>query len=797
MKNKIVGIFVCLLIIISPFPLSVNMTSYHIDNNVSIDDVKIIEIREQNQITLQQNVLIFGCSGDASKLDPGDITDGESITRTDNIFEGLVEYTPGTADIQPCLATSWNISLDGLNITFDLREGVKFHDGTDFNADAVVFSFERQYNTSHPYHQYGAWEYWNVSFNDIKKIEKIDTYTVKIVLEKPNAAIMKSLAMFTVAIVSPTNAEIWKENAFKHPVGTGPFKFVEWIKDDHITLEANEEYWQEKPKIDTLIFRIIQDPNERLLALQTNTIQGMEFPDPTSFDTIKTDKNLTLLEEPSMNIAYMAINNGYGYYDTNHNGVHDPDEPWVKTPGYFEPFTNKLVRQAINHAINKTSIIENIYKETAIVAKTGIPPSMFGYNDDIIDYPYDPDKARELLTEAGYPNGFNSTLWVMPISRPYINDPPKVAEAFQSYLEDVNIHVEIYTTDWSTYLQKTAAGEHPMCFLGWISDNGDPDNFMNPLYGANQCIIGAASNVAFYNNTEVQDLLSAALQTYDDDERALLYEEAQEIIHEDAPFVYLAHANQYLVFRSNVKGFIMNPIGRMFFYPVEFENIPNKPEGRIFFTARSTGPCGIAWGYGLRNESDHTPDAYIEPGKGFIINFGTMFYHSLYGPFTNYLVENNDEEKLWNLREKTLISINWRYEEVKHNLRVICKPLEETTGTFFTNPKSYLISPPPTYDPQNHELNCMAYTGFYRNGSKIESVSGFALLIAVGGENSSWIFPQPEIAIWFFQDKDGGEIESLLTAVWAKDSIDLLGTTIEKANTFHVNFWALQRLFSA
>jgi peptide/nickel transport system substrate-binding protein len=608
MKKIIISMVVILLLMIATSSLTAN---------VSIDDVKIIEAKEQNYMTQQQNILTFGCSGDADKLDPADVTDSESIARTDNIFEGLVEFKSGTMEIQPCLATSWTFSPDGKNITFTLRQGVKFHDGTDFNADAVVFSFERQYNPSHPYHQYGQWDYWNFIFSDVKKIEKIDTYTVNIVLEKPNSAMMISLALFTVAIVSPTNAAKYGVDAFKNPCGTGPFKFVEWVKDDHITLEANEAYWRGRPKMDTLIFRVIQDSSARLLALQNNTIQGMEFPNPTSFDIIKADKNLKLLEEPGMNIGYLAINNGYGYYDTNQNGVHDSDEPWVKTPGYFEPYTNRLVRQAINFAINKTAIIKNIYQGTAIVAKNGMPPFMLGYNDDIVDYSYDPAKARELLTEAGYPNGFNTTLWVMPVSRPYMFDPSKIGEAIQSYLEAVNIHVTIYQIDWSTYLAKTQAGEHPMCLLGWTGDSGDPDNFMNALYGANQCDIGNANNVAFYNNTEVQDLLTAALQTYNSDERALLYEEAQEIIHEDAPFVYLTHANQYIVFRSNVTGFIMNPTGRLFFYSVN-NNLPNKPitpvgkeNGKInaeyTYTSRTFDPDGdqvyYLWDWGDGNNS--------------------------------------------------------------------------------------------------------------------------------------------------------------------------------------------------
>lgn len=519
----------------------------------------------------KEKILIFGMSGDADKLDPADVTDGESISRMDNIFESLVEYTPGGTDIQPSLATYWSISNDGLNITLDLRKNVKFHDGTDFNADAVVFSFERQYNTSSPYHQYGEWAYWGYMFSDIESVEKVNDYKVIIHLKKPNAAMIISLAMFTVAIVSPTNAEKWGEDAFKHPVGTGPFKFVEWIKDDHITLKKNDNYWRDPPKLDKLIFRVIEDPSARLLAIQAGEIHGMEYPDPSSFEIIENDNNLQLLSQAGMNVGYLAMNTGYGYYDENENGVRDTNEPWVKTPGYFEPLTNVSVRRAINYAINKTAIVENLYKGTAIVAKNGMPPFILGYNDDIEDYEYNPEKAIELLEQAGYPNGFDTTLWVMPVSRPYIFDPPKIAESIQSYLAAVGINVDLYQIDWSTYLEETENGDHPMCLLGWTGDNGDPDNFMNVLYGANSASIGTAGNVAFYNNWTVQELFTEAIQTYNTDERARLYEEAQVIIHEDAPFVYLAHATQNIVFRSNVKGYTLNPTERKFFYPVDIE----------------------------------------------------------------------------------------------------------------------------------------------------------------------------------------------------------------------------------
>jgi len=245
-----------------------------------------------------EGTLVFGSSGDAVRLAPGDVTDGESIQRIDNIFEGLVEFKSGITEIQPCLATSWEMSEDGKEITFHLREGVKFHDGTDFNADAVVFAFARQYDTNHPFHQYGQWPYWGWMYGDIDKVEKIDDYTVKVVMKKINASIMTSLAMFTVNIVSPANAEKYKEDAFKNPCGTGPFKFVEWVKADHITLEANEDYWRERAKLDKLIFKVIPDPSARLMALEVGEVQGIEYINPVDFDRIRANKDLVLMSEP-------------------------------------------------------------------------------------------------------------------------------------------------------------------------------------------------------------------------------------------------------------------------------------------------------------------------------------------------------------------------------------------------------------------------------------------------------------------------------------------------------------------
>jgi len=515
--------------------------------------------------------LVFGSSGDAVRLDPADVTDGESIQRMDNIHEGLVQYDGGTTNIKPCLATDWTISDDKKTITFNLRKGVKFHHGYgEMTADDVVFSFARQYDENNWYHDYGEWSYWGWMFTDIEYVEKIDDYKVAIHMKNPNSSMMTSLAMFTVCIVSEKAAKDYGEDYFKNPVGTGPFEFVEWVKDDHITLRAFEDYWGGRPYLDELIFKVITDPSARLMALQTGEIQGMEHVDPTQLAIIEEDPNLQLISQAGMNVGYVALNCGEGYVDQNGNGKWDEGEE-VDVPGAFEPFKDVRVRQAIAYAINKESIVRNLYKGAASVATQGQPPSLFGWNPDIEGYPYNPEKAKQLLADAGYPDGFKVTMWYMPVSRPYFPTPTEIAEAIQSDLAAVGIEVELFTEDWGTYLQDTEAGKHQMCMLGWSGDNGDPDNFLNVLYGEDKATVGSAGNVAFKRNPEFQDLLDKALLTFDQDERAAYYKEANKLLVDQCSHVFIAHSNQNLAFLKTVHGYIIHPTSRKFFYPVWIE----------------------------------------------------------------------------------------------------------------------------------------------------------------------------------------------------------------------------------
>lgn len=517
------------------------------------------------------SIFIFGVGTITDKLDPGD-TPGSGGREVDQIFEGLLELEPGTTNLRPCLATSYNISEDGKEITFHLRKGVKFHDGTDFNADAVIFSFARQYDPNHLHYKYGEWSHFRTNLNDIEKVEKIDDYTVKVILKKVNSAILGFFAQYVTHIVSPSNAEKYQGDSFKHPCGTGPFKLVEWVKQDHIIFEANENYWRDRTKLDKLIFKVIPDASARLMALETGEVHGIDQPNPQDLGRIESNEELILLSRPGANIAYMAINSGYGYIDKNLNAIRDPNEALTKTPGYLEPLTNLKVRQAIQMAIDKQAIVDSVYNGKAAVAKTGVPPSLMGYNNEIMDYTYNPEKAKELLKDAGYPNGFNATLYVMSTSRSYIPDPARLSEVVQGYLRAIGINVEIYQLDWATYLQETEAGKHHLCFLGWTPLTGDPASIVNAIYAPDSSIIGVSNNVAFYNNDEVQKLINNATLTYNSTERIEYYKRVQEIIHEDAYWVYLVNFNRNEAFRKNIKGFVQSPTNRCFFYPVWIED---------------------------------------------------------------------------------------------------------------------------------------------------------------------------------------------------------------------------------
>ena len=495
----------------------------------------------------KEKTLIFGRGGDSVSLDPIAVTDGESYKVTKNIFETLIEFGEQDTTLHPGLATKWEASKDGLTYTLDLQEGVKFHDGTDFNAEAVVKNFERWMNGNADKFPYFISMFGGFKGDKdavIKEVKADGDYKVVFTLNKPQAPFLKNLAMSSFGIASPTAFEKDGDKFGDNPVGTGPFKFVSWKRNDSITIEKNKEYWKDgEPKLDKVVFRTYPDNSARLNALNTGEIDLADGINPSDAASIKGNNQLQIFERPSMNVGYLGLT--------------------VTRP----PFDNVKVRQAVNYAIDKKAIIDAFFEGQAEVAKNPMPPSIEGYNDDVKEYTYDPKKAKELLKEAGY-DGKQIELWAMPVPRPYMPDGQKVAEAIQKNLEDVGMKAKIVTYEWATYLDKASKGEADAFLLGWTGDNGDPDNFLYTLLDESN--IGS-NNYTYFKNSETHKIMLEAQKETDQEKRNELYKKAQDIIAEQAPWVPLAHSTPLLAGKADLEGFKPHPTGSDLLSQVDFK----------------------------------------------------------------------------------------------------------------------------------------------------------------------------------------------------------------------------------
>lgn len=495
--------------------------------------------------------LVFGKGGDSVGLDPITVTDGESLMVTKQIFDTLVDYGQQDTSINPALATEWTVSEDGLTYTFKLREGVKFHDGTDFNADAVVFNFERWMNGTadqFPYYisMFGGFK--GDEGHVIKEVKAVDASTVEFTLTRPQAPFLANIAMVPFGIGSPAAIEKHGDKFTENPVGTGPFKFVSWARNDKIVLEKNADFWLEGyPKLDSVIYQVIPENSARLNALMTGEIDIADGLNPSDLSQIEGNADLQAYKRPSMNVGYLGLTQ---QKDPNH------------------PLNNKLVRQALNHAVDKQAIIDAFYAGLAEPAKNPMPPSVQGYYDGIEAYPFDLEKAKALLAEAGFPNGFEMDLWAMPVSRPYMPDGRKVAEVLQASFAEIGVKAEIVSFEWATYLDKAAKGEAEAFLLGWTGDNGDADNFLYALLDKDA--IGS-NNYSYYASEELHKVLVEAQSTPDQATRNELYKKAQEIIHEDAPWVPLVHSTPLMAGKANVAEFYPHPTGTDKLTNVEFK----------------------------------------------------------------------------------------------------------------------------------------------------------------------------------------------------------------------------------
>ena len=494
----------------------------------------------------QAKTLVYCSEGAPENFNPMINTTGTTFDANRPVYQQLAGFGYGTTEVVPALAEKWDVSPDGLSFTFHLRHGVKWHSNKtfkptrEFNAEDVVFSFERQWKDENPYHKVSGGGYDYFSDMDmpklLKSIDKVDAYTVRFTLNQPNAPFVADLAMDFASIQSKEYADILlklgkPDLIDQEPIGTGPFEFVQYVKDATIRFRAFAGYWGDKPKIDTLVYSINKDPSVRLAKLRANECQVSFGPVPADLPTIRADKNLTLFSQPGLNIGYLAMNTKK------------------------KPFDDVRVRQALSMAIDKKAILAAVYQGAGQPAKNLIPPTMWSYNDKVTDYPYDPAAATKLLAEAGLPDGFETDLWAMPVQRPYNPDARRIGEMMQADLAKVGIKAKIVSYEWGEYRKRVGAGDHMTAQIGWTGDNGDPDNFFVPLAAC------SAHNAAQWCNKEFDDLVTQAAKISDQAERAKLYEQAQVVMHREAPYFFIAHSVVFLPMRANVVGYKMSPFG--------------------------------------------------------------------------------------------------------------------------------------------------------------------------------------------------------------------------------------------
>lgn len=504
---------------------------------------------------------VYCMEGSPASFNPQIVTDGVSLNSSaQTVFNRLVEFKIGTTEVIPGLAESWTISKDRKTYTFKLRKGVTFHSNElfkptrDFNADDVIYSFKSQMDTKNPLSIPAAnYEYFKSMELDklISDVTKTDDMTVIFTLKHPEAPFLANLAMDFASILSEEYAQslVKSKKGLKtletNPIGTGPFVFKSYQKDSTIRFTAFDKYFKGKPKIENLIYVIVSDSTVRLQKMKSGECNVMSEPQPQDLDQIKALKNAKLVSTEGINVSYIAFNTEK------------------------KPFDNLKVREALSMAMNQKSYLDLIYKSQGTAARNPIPPTMWSYSKTTTANVYDVEKAKKLLTEAGYPNGFETELWTLPVSRAYLPNGKKLGELVQADLAKIGVKVKLVTFDWAVYLEKSRKGEHQMIQLGWTGDNGDPDNFMNVLLGCSA--VKSGSNVARWCQKDFDALLQSAKEDSAIKTRTGFYEKAQAIFNKEKPWYPVAHAKLNKVLSDKVTGYVIDPFGHEQFESVDLK----------------------------------------------------------------------------------------------------------------------------------------------------------------------------------------------------------------------------------
>ncbi len=499
------------------------------------------QIPAQAATPVQGGTLSIEVSADPVGLDPAVTLDNDSGYILGTLYDGLTAYGVGNTKVVPGLAKSWQITNGGKTYIFNLRQGVKFSDGTPFNAQAVAFWVDHMINPKNPAYYAnlkGISTFVPFTWGNVTGTKILGTYKIAINMTQPNGEFLADLAMVWNGVTSPKMLKTYRTDAWQHPAGTGPFEFVRWVKGQYVEVKANPHYWGGKPHVSTILFKIIPDQSAQLLSLKTGAVQILTDVAPSEIPTIKGAKTLKLLAEPGL------------------------DDNYISLPVQTGPFKSLLVRQAVNYAVDKAAIDQSLYGGYAQVMNSPLPTVAFAYDKSIPAYPYNVAKAKQLMKQAGYPNGFSFEMDVYNNARGY--NPiggPELAVAIQQYLKVIGINLKLNILDPATWLgQARSNGFNKMSLAGWTGDNGDPDDMISPLFNGNAFLTG---NFSHYNNPTVNQDFAKALLTSVPSQRAAYYDVIQKQIMHDAPAIFLNYTDLMRAQSTSVHGFVPNPT---FFY---------------------------------------------------------------------------------------------------------------------------------------------------------------------------------------------------------------------------------------
>lgn len=491
-------------------------------------------------------VFIFARGADAQKLDPADVDDGESVNTMAQIFEGLLGFKPASLEVEPRLAESYQISADGLTYTFKIREGIRFHDGVPLNAETAAFSFLRQLDPKHPAHLSDAsFQYWSLLFSAVEAVRVVDEMTLEFGLSRADAAMVSAFASFPAWLISPGAFETYGEAMASHPIGTGPYRFVSWKPNQAVIFERNNDYWSEsKAGFQRLVMRSIPLNATRLSELKSGQIDGLDGLQPSELSGLDQDPHFVVHHRPGVNVGYLAFS------------------------GFSQPLESPDVRRAIAMAIDREALVELALNGYGSVADYPLPPGFLGIPSETLRLRHDPEAAKSIISNHPEVTARPIQLATFTEPRLYFPDPARIASLIRSDLEAIGLKVEIVTREFKSHLHFTRRGEFDMALLGWMADTPDTSNFLDTFLHSRSAVMGSATNISFYRNPEMDQLLEDALRVSDPEERARFYGEALGLWERDLPLIPLVHGDQIAVMRKEIVGYELHPSGNHFFGPV-------------------------------------------------------------------------------------------------------------------------------------------------------------------------------------------------------------------------------------